>query len=209
MSFTGYKSTLAVKVNATRRWSAVASEYWITISPDNYPGVNESFIANVAVTVSDNATGQPREGHVTFFLQDEEVITLTVKQSIQDEGERPDEEFPITWANLQWCAASVINEGDDFEAGSCVFADGITNSVDAKQEKKLPAISVILLLIQIRPEKIGNGLPVHLIKTGATTSIIRDVLKISLSALTFIHSVSVTVRDLTNMQEQADYGMEK
>ena len=110
LSFTGYKSTLAVKVNATRRWSAVASEYWITISPDNYPGVNESFIANVAVTVSDNATGQPREGHVTFFLQDEEVITLTVKQSIQDEGERPDEELPITWANLQWCAASVINE---------------------------------------------------------------------------------------------------
>ena len=89
LSFTGYKSTLAVKVDATRRWSAVASEYWITISPDNYPGVNESFIANVAVTVSDNATGQPREGHVTFFLQDEEVITLTVKQSIQDEGERP------------------------------------------------------------------------------------------------------------------------
>ena len=70
LSFTGYKSTLAVKVDATRRWSAVASEYWITISPDNYPGVNESFIANVAVTVSDNATGQPREGHVTFFLQD-------------------------------------------------------------------------------------------------------------------------------------------
>ena len=137
LSFTGYKSTLAVKVNATRRWSAVASEYWITISPDNYPGVNESFIANVAVTVSDNATGQPREGHVTFFLQDEEVITLTVKQSIQDEGERPDEEFPITWANLQWCASSVINEGDDFEAGSCVFADGITNSVDSETGEEI------------------------------------------------------------------------
>ena len=137
LSFTGYKSTLAVKVNATRRWSAVASEYWITISPDNYPGVNESFIANVAVTVSDNATGQPREGHVTFFLQDEEVITLTVKQSIQDEGERPDDEFPITWANLQWCAASVINEGDDFEAGSCVFADGITNSVDSETGEEI------------------------------------------------------------------------
>ena len=136
LSFTGYKSTLAVKVDATRRWSAVASEYWITISPDNYPGVNESFIANVAVTVSDNATGQPREGHVTFFLQDEEGITLTVKQSIQDEGERPDEEFPITWANLQWCASNVLNEGDNFEAGSCVFADGITNSVDSETGEK-------------------------------------------------------------------------
>ena len=132
LSFTGYRSTLAVKVDATRRWSAVASEYWITISPDNYPGVNKSFIANVAVTVSDNATGQPREGHVTFFLQDEEVITLTVKQSIQDEGERPDEEFPITWANLQWAASYLIKPGEYFEAGSKVFADGITNAVNSE-----------------------------------------------------------------------------
>lgn len=132
LTFSGYRSTLAVKVDATRRWSAVASEYWINVSPDSFPGANESFIANAAVTVSDNATGQPREGYVTFFLQDEEIATLIVKQNIQDEGERPDEEFPITWANLQWHAGNLIKPGDAFEAGSCVFADGITNAVDSE-----------------------------------------------------------------------------
>lgn len=132
LTFSGYRSTLAVKVDATRRWSAVASEYWINVSPDSYPGANESFIANAAVTVSDNATGQPREGYVTFFLQDEEIATLIVKQNIQDEGERPEEEFPITWANLQWHAGNLIKPGDAFEAGSCVFADGITNAVDSE-----------------------------------------------------------------------------
>lgn len=132
LTFSGYRSTLALKVDATRRWSAVASEYWINVSPDSFPGANESFIANAAVTVSDNATGQPREGYVTFFLQDEEIATLIVKQNIQDEGERPDEEFPITWANLQWHAGNLIKPGDAFEAGSCVFADGITNAVDSE-----------------------------------------------------------------------------
>lgn len=132
LTFSGYRSTLAVKVDATRRWSAVASEYWITVSPDSYPGANESFIANAAVTVSDNATGQPREGQVTFFLEDVEIATLTIKQNIQDEGERPEEEFPITWANLQWNAGNLIKPGDAFEAGSCVFADGITNAVDSE-----------------------------------------------------------------------------
>lgn len=132
LTFSGYRSTLAVKVDATRRWSAVASEYWITVSPDSYPGANESFIANAAVTVSDNATGQPREGQVTFFLEDVEIATLIVKQKIQDEGERPEEEFPITWANLQWNAGNLIKPGDAFEAGSCVFADGITNAVDSE-----------------------------------------------------------------------------
>lgn len=132
LTFSGYRSTLAVKVDATRRWSAVASEYWISVSPDSYPGANESFIANAAVTVSDNATGQPREGQVTFFLEDVEIATLTIKQNIQDEGERPEEEFPITWANLQWNAGNLIKPGDAFEAGSCVFADGITNAVDSE-----------------------------------------------------------------------------
>lgn len=132
LTFSGYRSTLAVKVDATRRWSAVASEYWISVSPDSYPGANESFIANAAVTVSDNATGQPREGQVTFFLEDVEIATLTIKQNIQDEGERPEEEFPITWANLQWAASNLIKPGDAFEAGSCVFADGITNAVDSE-----------------------------------------------------------------------------
>lgn len=129
LSFTGYRSSLSVKVDATRRWSAVASDYWISVTPDSYPGANESFVANVAVTVSDNATGQTREGTVTFFLQDEEVSTLVIKQSIQNEDEKPEEEFPITWANLQWKAADIINEGETFEAGSCVFADGLTNVI--------------------------------------------------------------------------------
>lgn len=127
LSFTGYRSTLAVKLDATRRWSAIASDYWISVSPDSYPGANQLFTANVAVTVSDNETGQPREGTVTFFLLDEAVATLIIKQNIQNEEERPDEEFPITWANLQWAASKVIKEGETFEAGSCVFADGVTN----------------------------------------------------------------------------------
>ena len=132
LSFTGYRSTLAVKVDATRRWSAVASDYWISVSPDSYPGADEHFVANVAVTVSDNETGQTREGYVTFFLQDKEITTVIIKQNIQNEEEKPDEEFPITWANLQWKSAGSINEGDAFEAGSRVFADGITNAMESQ-----------------------------------------------------------------------------
>lgn len=131
LSFTGYRSTLSVKVDATQRWSAVASDYWISVTPDSYPGANEHFVANVAVTVSDNATGQVREGQVTFYLQDEEVVTLLIKQDIQDEEDKPDEEFPITWANLQWSASNTISEGTNFEAGSCVFAAGITNTTES------------------------------------------------------------------------------
>lgn len=132
LSFTGYRSTLAVKVDATHRWSAVASDYWISVSPDSYPGADEHFVANVAVTVSDNETGQTREGYVTFFLQDKEITTVIIKQNIQNEEEKPDEEFPIMWANLQWKSAGSINEGDAFEAGSCVFADGITNAMESQ-----------------------------------------------------------------------------
>lgn len=131
LSFTGFRSSLAVKVDATRRWNAIPSDYWISVSPDHYPGANEHFIANVAVTVSDNETGQPREGHITFFLQDEEIATLIIKQDKQNEEERPEEEFPITWANLQWAASTSITEGESFEAGSCVFADGITNAMES------------------------------------------------------------------------------
>lgn len=131
LSFTGYRSSLAVKVDATRSWSAIPSDYWISVSPDNYPGANEHFVANVAVTVSDNDTGQPREGYVTFFLEDKEIATLAVKQDIQNEEEKPDEKFPITWANLEWKNANTVNEGDAFEAGSCVFADGITNAMES------------------------------------------------------------------------------
>ena len=129
--FTGYSSKSSVKVDATRRWSAIASDLWISVTPDNYPGANEPFTANVSVTVSDNQTGQVREGTITFFLQDEEVATLIIKQEIPNEEERPEEEFPITWANLQWKAAASINEGESFEAGSCVFADGITNTIES------------------------------------------------------------------------------
>jgi len=131
LSFTGFRSSLAVKVDATRRWNAIPSDYWISVSPDHYPGANEHFIANVAVTVSDNETGQPREGRITFFLQDEEIATLIIKQDKQNEEERPEEEFPITWANLQWAASTSITEGESFEAGSCVFADGITNAMES------------------------------------------------------------------------------
>ena len=128
LSFTGFRSSLAVKVDATRRWSAIPSDYWITVSPENYPGANDHFIANVAVTVADNITEQPREGYITFFLQDEEIITLTIKQDKQNEEEKPEEEFPITWANLQWSSSNSITVGESFEAGACVFADGITNA---------------------------------------------------------------------------------
>lgn len=131
LSFTGYSSTLSVKVNATRRWSAVASDYWMSVTPDSYPGANQSFTANVAVTVSDNGTGRPREGTVTFFLEDKEVAILTIKQNIPKEDEKPEEEFPITWANLQWKSADIMTKGDNFEAGSCVFADGITNAMES------------------------------------------------------------------------------
>lgn len=132
LTFTGYRSSLAVKVDATRRWSALPSDYWISVTPDNYPSANEHFIANVAITVADNATGQAREGHVTFYLQDEEVATVIIRQNIQNEEEKPEEEFPITWANLQWAASLSIEEGQNFEAGCCVFADGVTNILESE-----------------------------------------------------------------------------
>ncbi len=65
VSFTGYSSTLAVKVDATRQWSAVTSDYWITVSPDHYPSEGQHFVANVAITVADNDDGIDREGYVS------------------------------------------------------------------------------------------------------------------------------------------------
>ena len=132
LSFVGYQSSLIVKVDATRRWNAIATESWIGITPDSYPSANEHFIANVAVSVSDNGTGEQREGSVVFYLEDTEIARLTVKQDIQNEEERPDEKFPITWANLQWAASTAIVEGSAFEAGSCVFAAGITNVIESE-----------------------------------------------------------------------------
>lgn len=131
LSFSGFRSTLAVQVDATRRWSALPSDYWISVSPDHYPSANEHFLANAAITVHANETGEAREGRVTFFLQDEEIATLLIRQDKQNEEERPEEQFPITWANLQWTASTSLTEGDTFEAGTCVFADGITNALES------------------------------------------------------------------------------
>ena len=129
--FSGYSDVKSVKVDATRAWTAIASDYWITITPDHYPGLNDHFVANMAVTVADNETGSPREGTVTFFLGEELVATLAVKQDIPDEGEIPEEKFPINWAYLQWEASLEIKEGNAFEAGACVFIDGITNAMES------------------------------------------------------------------------------
>jgi hypothetical protein len=37
----------------------------------------------------------------------------------------------ITWAYLQWAAATTINSGQSFEAGATVFAEGLTNTVNS------------------------------------------------------------------------------
>lgn len=130
LSFTGYESTIAVEVTANRRWSALASEAWIGVNPDGYPTDWSDFTVNVAISVSDN-DGEPREGTVTFYMEDAEVAVLAVKQDRQNEEDRPEDEFPITWANLQWNAGTTIVEGNPFEAGCCVFADGLTNAMES------------------------------------------------------------------------------
>lgn len=131
LSFTGYQSTIAIKVDATRRWSAVASDWWISVTPDGYPSAGQHFVVNVAVTVSDNDTETSRDGYVKFYLGDDEYATVNVHQDIQNEEDRPEEEYPITWANLQWAAATAIAEGTYFEAGCCVYANGITNAMES------------------------------------------------------------------------------
>lgn len=131
LSFTGYSSTHAVKVDANRPWTAVPSDYWISVNPDHYPSDGTHFVANVAVTVTDNDSGEEREGVVTFFIGDESVAQVTVHQDKQHEEDRPEEEFPITWANLQWAVSTVIAEGTKLEAGCCVFANGITNAMES------------------------------------------------------------------------------
>ena len=131
VSFTGYSSTLAVKVDATRQWSAVTSDYWITVSPDHYPSEGQHFVANVAITVADNDDGIDREGYVSFFIGDVEKARVVVRQKLKEDGDEPEEEFPITWANLQWNAGTSLTEGGIFEAGCCVFADGITNVLES------------------------------------------------------------------------------
>lgn len=131
LAFTGFNSTLAVKVDATRRWSAVPSEYWISVSPDHYPSNGQHFVANVAVTVADNDDNKDRDGYVTFFIGDTEVAKVQVHQKMKEAGDEPEEEYPITWANLQWNAGDKLTEGSIFEAGCCVFANGITNTLES------------------------------------------------------------------------------
>ena len=132
LTFTGYSSTLSVRVDATREWRAIASDWWIAVTPDHYPSAGKHFVANVAVTVGDNENPDPRKGAVNFYIGDTLMAILTIKQDTLSEGDRPDEEYPITWANLQWKASEIIAEGKLFEAGCCVYADGITNVYDSE-----------------------------------------------------------------------------
>ena len=37
----------------------------------------------------------------------------------------------ISWAYLQWAASTTINQGQVFEAGAAVFADGLTNTMNS------------------------------------------------------------------------------
>ena len=83
-------------------------------------------MVNVAITVADNDDGIDREGYVSFFIGDVEKARVVVRQKMKEAGDEPEEEFPITWANLQWNAGTSLTEGGIFEAGCCVFADGVT-----------------------------------------------------------------------------------
>lgn len=139
LSFTGFQETHTLKVDATRRWSAIPSDYWINVTPDHYPSDGQHFIVNVAISVNNNDTQMEREGSVAFFIGDKLVATVTVHQDKQNEQDRPEEEFPITWANLQWTAATVIAEGVQFEAGCCVFANGITNTLESTTGEEIMA----------------------------------------------------------------------
>lgn len=132
LHFGGYAATLSVKVDANREWRAISSDWWIAVTPNWYPSAGKHFIANVAVSVSDNEQPVPRDGSVDFYINDNLVATLTILQDTLSEQDRPDEEFPITWANLQWKTSGVIAEGKLFEAGCCVYADGITNVLDSE-----------------------------------------------------------------------------
>ena len=131
LSFTGAAGTQTIKIDATRRWHAVASDYWIIPTPDSYPSAGEHFIVNVAVTVDENDSGRVRTGTIAFYLGDEPAAVVTVNQDKGKEDEKPAEESPVTWANLQWAAASVVPAGSFFEAGCCVFADVITNTTES------------------------------------------------------------------------------
>jgi len=131
LQFTGFNSTHSVKVDATREWRAVSSDWWITVSPDYYPSAGKHFVANMAVTVGDNEGKAPRKGSVSLYVGDVVMATLMVLQDTMS-GVAPEEEYPITWANLQWKASDAILVGKQFEAGCCVFADGITNVLDSE-----------------------------------------------------------------------------
>ncbi len=131
VNFDGRQSNQIVKIDATRRWTAIPSDFWITVTPEGYPGANDHFVVNMSVGVLRNDSGGDRDGYVAFFIGDEQVAKLIVNQNTEGADEEPDEQYPITWANHQWVASTAILEGAIFEAGSCVFADGITNAVES------------------------------------------------------------------------------
>ena len=68
---------------------------------------------------------------MSFFIGDVEKARVVVRQKLKEADDEPEEEFPITWANLQWNAGTSLTEGGIFEAGCCVFADGITNVLES------------------------------------------------------------------------------
>lgn len=134
LQFTGYSTSQIIEVDATRQWAAESTVDWITITPDQYPGNDHHFTARVGVLVANNTTGQPRTGTVVFYINETQMATLTVNQDKQDESDKPVETSPITWANLQWQAAEQIAVNTQFEAGTCVFVNGLTNVGEASTD---------------------------------------------------------------------------
>lgn len=138
ISLSGYRNNCIVEVTATRQWSASSLENWITVTPNQYPGNDHKVKARVSINVLENE-GVERKGSVIFKLlpspimrdEKQEMAILTVIQRQKDSTEKPIEISPISWANLQWVAASEVGAGAQFEAATCVFIDGLTNVYDA------------------------------------------------------------------------------
>lgn len=131
VNFTGYSASKIIIVDATRQWSAVPDVDWISVTPDQYPGNGQYFQTRVSVSVTDNNLETTRIGHINFTIDNEVMATLTVNQIKKDKSDEPVETSPITWANLQWQASTAIVCGNQFEAGCCVFENGLTNAVES------------------------------------------------------------------------------
>jgi hypothetical protein len=130
--FTGYSSSKIINVDATREWTAQPNVGWIKVTPDQYPGNGQHFKARVSIIVDNNITDEIRTGNVDFYINDNVAATLIVNQDKQNAEDTPIETSPITWANLQWAASTAITQGTQFEAGTCVFENGLTNSMESK-----------------------------------------------------------------------------